>query len=197
MKDNVEFKETRQLRENVLQALREPDTRLDLLLQQWERTSNPLFVWQAIAASERELPDWVRSYLASCADRMLDATHDFRKALPEIMGFAGKRGPRPVWNDEEAADRYVFSALFFFWICVADTMEEALAQAQQALPPYDANADDLTLYRWLAKQFGLAKTPRTLEAWRKAIVDDDAHGTSLLRQLAVESNLLVRDSTKP
>jgi hypothetical protein len=144
-----------QLREVWLRNLRDPAVRLDMLGDPWGKTRNPLFVWEAIGICLKQKldlsdwPAWVTGYLETCVDRMASGAHDFRKALPEIMGFAGQRGPRAVYNDEHAA------------------------RARLALPIDDAALDDLTLLRWLAEDFGLPAPPRSLEGWRKAIVSSD------------------------
>src|ERR1700730_18056223 len=85
-----------------------PDIALPHLQSDWEDTKNPFFVWSAINVcdlNQRELPDWVRAYLASCARRMVseDAVQksDLRKILPGVLGFPQKkRGPGPLLRPE-------------------------------------------------------------------------------------------------
>jgi hypothetical protein len=169
------------LRDTVLHALRE--RRIERLREQWEKSGDPLIAWDAIATcteQKRPLPAWVMDYLADCAQRMTATeSSDFRKALPGVMGFAGRQGPRARWDDRDAAERFVFSGLFFYWIVFGDSLGQALDEARPALHPEDAKADDLTLLRWLAKDFGLATVPRTLESWRNAIVSKDVRDSSI------------------
>ena len=69
--------------------------RTDTLKTRWEADGNPYWVWVQIGICCRwsqDFPDWVLSYLAQCAERMIpppDAARerDLRKVLPKIFGF--------------------------------------------------------------------------------------------------------------
>jgi hypothetical protein len=185
MKDDTAITGTeRELRDAVLRTLRDADFRLDVLHDRWRKTGDPLAVWAAIAIcsdQDREMPDWVRDYLAAAASRMTSsAGYDLRKALPAILGLGSKRGPRPVHDDQRDADLFVFASVFFYWIATGDSLDHALDEARRVLPPFDASADDLTLLRWLAREFGLADPPRSLDGWRKAIVSSNVRVSSKL-----------------
>jgi hypothetical protein len=182
MKDDTRLAVDEEARENIEKArdawfrvLREE--RIDRLHDHWNKNADPLAVWDAIAActeQERPLPNWVIDYLRECAQRMTQAEGDFRKALPKIMAFAGKHGPHARCDDDErTADRFVFACMFCYWLgsdTGCNSLEQALEEARQVLRPEDAALDDLTLLRWIAKDFGLPTPPRSLEGWRKAIL---------------------------
>jgi hypothetical protein len=184
MRDNTRFPytdelsgETEELRELILESFCE--RRIEISREEWNRTGDPMMVWEAIAVSaeqERPLPEWVVDYLGTCAKRMTTVSGDVRKALPEVLGLAGRRGPRNRLDNEKSAGRFVFSGLFFYWIMSGDSLEQALAEARTVLHREDASADDLTLLRWLAKEHGLSAPPRSLDGWRKAFVFKECQG---------------------
>ena len=66
--------------------IREPDILLRAALFFWRETHNPVYVWWAIEICTRsgqvDFPDWVRSYLTECAQRMLspDASQELRSS---------------------------------------------------------------------------------------------------------------------
>jgi hypothetical protein len=150
----------------------------------FRRTGNPLCAWEAIKicrAEKRPLPAWVLDYLGACADRMLSGEtaprQDFRSVLPEVMGFAGRRGPRAIADAEELADREAFSHIFTLYLMddEAGSIEDILDRARLALPAKDAARDYVTLMRWIAEYFRLDAhptgpcLPRTVSTWRKAL----------------------------
>ena len=65
-------------------------------------TGNPYYAWEGIRACTEErpfrrLPDWLVTYLAECAERMLSskakAAGDLGRVLPWVLGFPTRRGP--------------------------------------------------------------------------------------------------------
>ena len=131
---------------------------------------------QICATNKLPIPEWVTDYLAGAADRMLSAetaeSKDARAVLPKILGFPSKRGPgNPLRleNDEVGVDRWLFSRRFAAAIGGGRSIQDALAVAVLLLDPADHDRDELTLLRWVAKEFGLPTHPRTENTWIKAL----------------------------
>src|ERR1700738_2867756 len=156
-----------------------PDIALPHLQSDWEDTKNPFFVWSAINVcdlNQRELPDWVRAYLASCARRMVseDAVQksDLRKILPGVLGFPQKkRGPGHLLRPEGDGVEYMVQAMVF-----AVEIEKgakrlvALHTASQSLGKKVADRiDDKTLLNKIKTFFDLKNATRTNADWKRDI----------------------------
>jgi hypothetical protein len=156
-----------------------PDIALPHLQSDWEDTKNPFFVWSAINVcdlNQRELPDWVRAYLASCALRMVseDAVQasDLRKILPEVLGFPRKkRGPGNLLRPEGDGVEYMVQAMVFaVEIEKGAKPSVALHTASESLGKKVADRiDDKTLLNKIKTFFGLKNATRTNADWKRDI----------------------------
>jgi hypothetical protein len=153
----------------------DPGFMLECLRSRWEADANPVYVWEALQVCTkhgRNLPDWIVTYLAQCADRLLSdnarRAPDLRQILPSILGFPKKRGPgRPLDPDAGTLVRLDFALKFALEIELGREPRDAFATACHVLPE-DADADDKTLWRWLKQEFGLNYAPGTNAEWRAA-----------------------------
>jgi hypothetical protein len=145
----------------------------------WGATRNPFWVWEAIAVcghTGSDFPDWVKTYLAQCADRMTspDAARacDLRKALPEILGFPkNSRGTRHPLNPggiyDPREEQYIDLALKFVReIKLGRKPTVALANARADGNP---EVDDRTLLRHIKKILGVTDNPHTKAEWSAAL----------------------------
>ena len=66
-------------------------------------------------------------------------------------------------------DRWLFSRRFAGAIGGGRSIQDALAVAVLLLDPADHDRDELTLLRWVAKEFGFPTHPRTENTWIKAL----------------------------
>lgn len=163
----------------ILDHAKKPDFILPGSFAAWSETGNPVFVWIAIDACSREnieFPDWVRLYLADCAQRMLsptaEAASDVRKVLPRIMGFSLKRGPgkplKPFGNDWQHMD---VAISFMGGIAKGAKPTAALRSAFERLGAKAADKmDERTLLSHIKKFFEVSRAPRTNAGWRQAIL---------------------------
>jgi hypothetical protein len=154
-----------------------PEFMLQVALGSWQETHNPAYVWWAIelctSSDKIEFPNWVREYLAKCAQRMSSpdaaAASDLRKVLPRIMGFPAKRGRGHLLD--LGAEDYATSAMkFAIEIERGARPTQALRSAFEALDAEIADRmDDKTLQSHIKNFFGIPKAPRTNIEWKRAI----------------------------
>jgi hypothetical protein len=156
-----------------------PEVVLGYTSAEWEQSHNPYFAWKAIQyCTQRKIdfPDWVRDYLAECAQRMVSPSaaeaSDVRKVLPRIMGFASKRGPGTPLRPEGKEDQYFDAALCFAReIAKGASPTVAIQTAFETLAPEVADKmDHRTLRSHIKKFFEATGSLRTWEDWRDAIL---------------------------
>jgi hypothetical protein len=157
----------------------DPDFMVGGYLALWEESTNPVYLWRAIALClkhKKPLPPDVTDYLAGVAQRMEEAkaSADLRKVLPKIMGFpVVGRGPGRQLDPEadEHPDAYALVIRFGIELERVHNVSKALknATACERFPRRFGDADDKTLKRWMARAIELDRPPRTKEEWRSAI----------------------------
>jgi hypothetical protein len=169
----------------LLEYGKTPEFVLGYALAEWEQTHNPYFAWKAIEyCTQRKIdyPDWVRDYLAECAQRMVSAsaaeTSDVRKVLPRIMGFPSKRGPGNPLKPERKEDQYFDAALCFMGeIAKGSSPSMAVQTAFETLDPKVADKmDHRTLRSHIKRFFGATGSLRRWGDWRDALL---AHGEAM------------------
>jgi hypothetical protein len=150
----------------------------------WETTGNPYWVWEQIAICSNtgvDFPDWVRIYLAQCAERMTspDALRerDLRKMLPKILGFpknshgaghlldpGGMHDPR--WIEYAKVAMEFKRVIQRPWVTTAYALKEARKDGHQKLL---GDVGDRTLLRHIKEILGVTGNPRTNAEWRTAL----------------------------
>jgi hypothetical protein len=152
---------------------------------QLDETGNPYFAWTAIKVCiehDRKFPEWVKAYLALCAERMdsdeaKEGGRDLRKVLPWIFGFPNvldptkrKHGPGNLLNpDGGNPDLMSFALKFAIKLEQGEKVSAAVRNAcNETLSGKTAEVDDKTLRRWLQKEFGLRRQPSNADGWKKA-----------------------------
>jgi len=140
--------------------------RTDTLKTRWEADGNPYWVWVQIGICCRwsqDFPDWVLSYLAQCAERMIpppDAARerDLRKVLPKIFGFPkNSRGAGHLlnpggWHDARWIEYAKAATTYKRWIKRGANQKSALREARLAGDPKVLlHLDDRTLLRHIKK----------------------------------------------
>jgi hypothetical protein len=140
-----------------------------------EEDRNPAYAWEVIdrcIKRKTDFPDWIRRYLAQCAERMLSdrakEAREVRDVLPWALGFADVRGN--ALDSHRDQDKYAFALAFAIRIDNGDTRPDARRNAyNEVFGPQD-DVDDRTLQRWLHKVFGLKKKPSVAD-WYNAITE--------------------------
>ena len=167
-------------REWFEKRIKDPHLSLSTTRFYWQDTHNPAYVWWAIEICvcrdiQIEFPDWVRKYLAECAQRMLspDAAEqsDLRKVLPGIMGFPPKRGRGNPLDLGKNEDQFSIPAMrFAIEIEKGARPTVALRTAFESLDAKVADRmDEKTLLSHIKKHFGMPNAPRTNAEWKQAI----------------------------
>jgi hypothetical protein len=158
-------------------VLNDPDFLIRSDAESYKETGNPFFAWEAVtvcSAQDKPFPDWVRAYLADCANRMTSPEaaaggHDLRKVLPWIFGFPIKRGPGNLLNPTKGAEELCeFAYNFAFRVMKGEPPTSAIRDAcNEAFTGAMAEVDDKTLQRALRHFFKLKKWPAGQAQWRK------------------------------
>lgn len=168
-------------REWLERRIKEPDLLLRAAHFFWQDTHSPVYAWWAIEIcacgdSHIEFPDWVREYLAECAQRMLSpdsaVQSDLRKVLPRIMGFPPKRGRgNPLDLGKREADQFAIPAMkFAIEIEKGAKPTAALRTAFEFLNAEVADRmDEKTFLSHIKKHFDMRTAPRTNAEWKLAI----------------------------
>jgi hypothetical protein len=147
---------------------------------------NPYWAWNAIKVCtehKREFPTWVFEYLRSCSERMFSDEcadrmmtkegSDLRKVLPWVFDFPTdkKKGPgnllRPYGVDPAKHEKLLFA--WRFAILMKNTegeIDPGVIMRAASSELFPAGAEEKTLWRWLLKELGLKKRPRTADEWR-------------------------------
>jgi len=114
----------------------DPDAKLVELACGLAETNNPYYAWQAIAVCtthKKEFPEWVRAYLAECAERMnspkAEKSRDLRRDLPWIIGFPSKHGPGNLLDPTQDGPDPCFALIFAMRLEQGDSPVEALHNA--------------------------------------------------------------------
>jgi hypothetical protein len=143
----------------------------------WEATGNPFWVWEQIAVcgyTGSDFPDWVRTYLVQCAERMTspDAprARDLRKALPGILGFPkNNRGAGHLLNPGGMHDVHEYADLALKFVREIKLGRKPTAALANARADGDPEVDDRTLLRRIKKILGVTGNPHTKAEWSAAL----------------------------
>jgi hypothetical protein len=163
----------------------------------WEKTRNPIYVWQAIAMciryggrvnGEKEFkqrcayPTWVLEYLFKCAGGIsTESGNDVGRALPRIFGFSdghARRGRGSAFSDAQAAHDDAVLALAFVDsidkghtpVQAREAAAELLARMWRIKDPRRETPDDKMVARRIKRYFEVGRAaPKSTAEWQELL----------------------------